>query len=79
MKPYEMDTEFFITYGWDTSRWQRDNVNSFITAWAQREFDLSSKDAQTVTELIANVTRMNSRRKPESVNSTTYSLTNYRE
>ena len=79
MKPYEMDTEFFLTYGWDSTRYTRTNVGGFITQWAAREFDLSNTQALQVTDLIANVTRINSRRKPELVNSTTYSLWNYRE
>lgn len=79
LKPYEMDTEFFIAYGWNASIWNPDNVESFVTSWAQREFDLSASDAQVVTSIIANVTRFNARRKPELLNGTTYSLTNYRE
>lgn len=79
LKPYELATEFFITYGWNSSIWTPDNLDSFVSSWAQREFDLSTEDAGTVTEIIANVTRFNARRKPELLNSTTYSLTTYRE
>lgn len=79
LKPYEMDTEFFITFGYDSTPWNRDNVASFVTQWAQREFDVSSSEADTIADIIANVTRFNARRKPELLNSTVYSLTNYRE
>lgn len=79
LKPYEMDIEFFITYGWNASVWNKDNVASFVNSWAEREFDLSARDAATVAEVIANVTRFNARRKPELLNSTVYSLVNYRE
>jgi len=79
LKPYEMETEFFITYGWDTSIWNPDNVNSFVNSWAQREFSLSSENAAVVADIIANVSRFNSNRKPELLNSTTYSLYSYRE
>ncbi|KZT00286.1 glycoside hydrolase family 115 protein [Laetiporus sulphureus 93-53] len=79
LKPYEMETEFFITYGWDTSLWDMNNLGSFVELWAQREFALSSEDAATVAGVIANVTRFNSNRKPEMLNGTTYSLWNYRE
>ncbi|KAI0651150.1 hypothetical protein C8Q79DRAFT_1004466 [Trametes meyenii] len=79
MKPYEMHTEFFLSLGWDASRWTPATLNNFVVAWAQREFDLSFSDATEVASLIHNVTRHNMRRKPELLNSTTYSLVNYRE
>ncbi|KAI8990382.1 hypothetical protein BD414DRAFT_483452 [Trametes punicea] len=79
MKPYEMHTEFFLTLGYDASRWNPQNINDFVVAWAQREFHVSQQDAQEVAGLIHNVTRHNARRKPELLNSTTYSLVNYRE
>jgi hypothetical protein len=79
LKPYERETEFFITYGWNATRWNPDNLDTFVSSWAKREFDLSDADATTVTSVVANLTRFNARRKPELLNSTTYSLINYRE
>lgn len=79
LKPYEMHSEFFLTYGYDASKWNPTNLNTFVTSWAQREFDLSASDAAEVASIVHNVTRHNARRKPELWNSTTYSLTNYRE
>ncbi|KAM5532519.1 hypothetical protein V8D89_013806 [Ganoderma adspersum] len=79
LKPYEMHTEFFLTYGYDSSKWSPANLNTYVTSWAQREFDLSPANAAVVASIVHNVTRHNARRKPELVNSTTYSLVNYRE
>lgn len=79
LKPYERETEFFITYGWNSSIWNPDNINTFVTSWAQREFDISVEESVVVSEIVANLTRFNSNRKPELLNSTTYSLINYRE
>ncbi|CCM00698.1 uncharacterized protein FIBRA_02738 [Fibroporia radiculosa] len=79
LKPYELNTEFFLTYAWDTSLWDMNNLDTFVTLWAEREFSLSSEDAATVAGIIANVTRFNSNRKPELLNGTVYSLWNYRE
>jgi len=79
LKPYERETEFFITYAWNATRWNPDNLDTFVSSWAQREFDLSSADATTVSSVVANLTRFNARRKPELLNSTTYSLIHYRE
>jgi hypothetical protein len=79
LKPYEREIEFFITLGWDATRWNARNTDSFLTSWAQREFALNQRDALVVGEIVGNLTRYNARRKPESLNGTTYSLYNYRE
>ncbi|KAJ7607358.1 hypothetical protein FB45DRAFT_948146 [Roridomyces roridus] len=79
MKPYEREIEFFLTYAWNSSLWNPDNLDTFVSSWAQREFDLSKGDAGTVTEIVTNLTRFNARRKPELLNSSTFSLINYRE
>nr|BCT97380.1 xylan a-1,2-glucuronidase [Irpex lacteus] len=79
LKPYELGIEFFTTLAWDASVWNPSNLDTFVTSWAQREFGVSSEDAVTVAGIIGNVTRWNARRKPELLNQTTYSLTNYRE
>jgi hypothetical protein len=79
MKPYERETEFFLTYGWNASRWSPNNLDTFVSGWAQREFDLSVSQANAVADIVGNMTRFNARRKPELWNSTTFSLINYRE
>lgn len=79
LKPYERETEFFLSYGWNSSRWTHDNLDTFVSSWAQREFDLSQQDADLVTNIVGNLTRWNARRKPELLNGTTFSLINYRE
>ncbi|PPR02284.1 hypothetical protein CVT24_011622 [Panaeolus cyanescens] len=79
LKPYERETEFFLSYGWNASRWTHDNLDTFVSSWAQREFDISKQDADLVTNIVGNLTRWNARRKPELLNSTTFSLINYRE
>ena len=79
LKPYELDTEFFIALGWNSTIWNQNNLDTYVDLWAQREFGLSAQDSLEVTGLIANMTRFNARRKPELLNATLYSLTNYRE
>ena len=79
LKPYEMDTEFFLTLGWDSSVWKPSNLNTFVSSWAQREFAVSPSQADEVVSIMANLTRFNARRKPELLNSTVYSLIHYRE
>ena len=79
LKPYELNTEFFITYGWNASLWTYNNLDTFVSAWAQREFDVDIDTADTITDIITNLTKWNNRRKPELMNGTTYSLAYYRE
>ncbi|KZS95513.1 hypothetical protein SISNIDRAFT_438997 [Sistotremastrum niveocremeum HHB9708] len=80
LKPYERDTEFFITYGYNHTIYNTTNLDaSFVIPWAQREFGLSASKSATVAEIVTNFTRINAARKPELWNSTTWSLTNYRE
>ena len=79
LKPYERETEFFISLGWNATRWTPNNLDNYVSAWAQREFDVSTPVADTIVEIVGNLTRFNARRKPELLNTTTYSLINYRE
>ncbi|KAF5366813.1 hypothetical protein D9758_006550 [Tetrapyrgos nigripes] len=79
LKPLERETEFFLNYAYDSSKWNLTNLDSWIEAWAQREFGLDDEDTKTVVRLVANLTQFNARRKPELINGTTFSLVNYRE
>ncbi|KAF9481597.1 hypothetical protein BDN70DRAFT_517933 [Pholiota conissans] len=79
LKPYEREIEFFLTYAWNATKWEPSNLSSFVNQWAAREFDLSADNAATVTSIVGNLTRFNSRRKPELLDATTFSLINYRE
>ncbi|KAF8176262.1 hypothetical protein BJ912DRAFT_1024351 [Pholiota molesta] len=79
LKPYEREIEFFLTYAYNASIWEPSNLSTFVNQWAVREFDLSADKAAMVTTIVGNLTRFNARRKPELLNSTTFSLVNYRE
>jgi hypothetical protein len=79
MKPYEMHTEFFLQLGYDASNFNADNLSAYRTKWATREFGLTGSQAQAVSDVIGLLDKWNMNRKPELVNSTVYSLTNYRE
>lgn len=75
-----MATEFFLSLGYNSTLFTPQTVETaFTQKWATREFGLTSDKAVTVTQILNNVTRWNARRKPELLNSTTYSLVNYRE
>lgn len=79
LKPYEMSIEFFMDYAWNSSVWSLTNLDQFVHQWAIREFDLSASDANEVVTIMNNATRFLARRKPELLNATMFSLTDYRE
>ncbi len=70
-------TEFFMHLAWDTSRWTNENVDDYTRMWAEREF--GPTHAADIAEIITQYTRYNGRRKPELLDPTIYSLTDYRE
>ncbi|KZT61136.1 glycoside hydrolase family 115 protein [Calocera cornea HHB12733] len=78
LKPYEMNTEYFLNYGYDVTRWNQTNLDEFSSLWAEREFAMP-EHTDHIVSIINNVTMYNSRRKPELVNATTYTSINYGE
>ncbi|KAG8724792.1 hypothetical protein FRC09_014214 [Ceratobasidium sp. 395] len=75
--------EFFIALGRDVNRWRdttsgADSVQTYVTQWATREFNLPSKSDE-IAQLVRNMTMFNARRKHELLTGTTYSLVNYHE
>ncbi len=76
-KGYELPTEFFLSLGWNTGRWQGDNVNEYTRLWAEREF--GAQYAAEAADIVSTYTDYNARRKPELLEPGTYSLVHYRE
>ena len=77
LKPMEFPIEFFLSMAHSPQRWGKDHLQEFTRLWAAREFgdDHAVEIANTVDEY----TRYNARRKPEQLEPSTFSLTNYRE
>jgi hypothetical protein len=73
LKPMEFPIEFFLTMARDPNRWGKDGLQDYTTAWATREF--GPEHALEIAELVSLYTKYNSRRKPEQLEPTTYSLT----
>jgi len=76
-KGYELPTEYFLKLAWNTSEQTGSNINAFTTQWAAREF--GNKYAKEIAALVSAYSKFNGRRKPELVDASTYSLTNYKE
>lgn len=76
-KGYEFPLEFFMHLAWDTGRWTNENLDEYTRLWARREF--GAEHADEIADIISNCTKYNGRRKPELLDTNTYSLVNYDE
>jgi len=80
LKPMEFPTEFFLDFAWNPDQWPADPEYSgfeYTRQWAESQF--GSTYVNEIAILLDDYTRYNSRRKPELLEPSTYSLTNYHE
>ncbi len=76
-KGLEFPIEYFMHLGWNTKQWTNSNIDEYTRLWAVREFGPAFGPA--AAKIIAQYGKYNGRRKPELLEPTTYSLTDYRE
>jgi hypothetical protein len=76
-KPMEFPIEFFLSYARTPQRWDKDHLDEFTKLWATRDF--GPEHADEIASAMEDYTRYNGRRKPELIDPTTFSLTNYHE
>jgi len=69
--------EFFLQLGWDAGRWTNRNLPDYTRLWAEREF--GAEYAKDIADIMERYGRYASRRKPELLSPSLYSLTNYDE
>lgn len=72
LKPMEFPIEFFLTMARTPQRWGKDDLDAYTIAWATREF--GPEHAREIAQLVELYTQYNSRRKPEQIEPSTYSL-----
>jgi hypothetical protein len=77
LKPMEFPIEFFLHLAWNPQAWPKDRIAEYTRLWAEREF--GAEFAPRVASLITKYTKYNGRRKPELIDPSTYSLTDYQE
>ena len=77
LKPMEFPIEFFLSFAWSPERWPRNSTAEFTRLWAAREF--GPQYADQIASIMSRYTKYNGRRKPELLDITTYSLTDYQE
>jgi hypothetical protein len=74
---YELPLEYFMSLAWDTEKHNGENITSFTKKWAAEQF--GPEYAGEIADILSSYTRFNSRRKPELLSPSTYSLVNYHE
>jgi len=77
LKPMEFPIEFFLDFARTPSRWGKDNLDEFTRLWVTREF--GAEHADEIADIVSKYTKYNSRRKPEQLESDTFSLVHYGE
>ena len=77
IKPMEFPTEFFLDYAWNPDIWNATNLADYYRQWAKENF--GGQFTQDIATILQLYTKYNSRRKPELLDASTYSLTNYNE
>jgi hypothetical protein len=77
LKPMEFPIEYFLTLARNPERWGKDQTQEFTRLWAEREF--GAEHADEIAELVTRYTQYSGRRKPELLDTDTFSLINYRE
>jgi hypothetical protein len=77
IKPMEFPIQFFLDYAWSPNAWPAERLPEYTRTWAAQQF--GPRYAAEIADILTTYTRYNSRRKPELLSPTTYSLVNYRE
>ena len=77
LKPMEFPIEYFLTLAWNPTAWPQQRTAEYTQAWAEREF--GAKYAKEIANLMAVYGKYSGRRKPELIDSATYSLVDYQE
>jgi len=77
LKPMEFPISFFLDYAWKPENIKAEDLPAYTRNWAQQQF--GKEHAASIANILTKYTQYNARRKPELLNDSTFSLTNYNE
>lgn len=77
LKPHETSIEFFLRMAWNAKAFNKDNLDEYLQAWAERDFGPTY--AKDIADIVARYTKYNGWRKPELIAPDTFSLVSYSE
>lgn len=72
IKPMEFPISFFLDYAWNPEKIRADDLQSYTEKWSTGQF--GNQYAREIADIIAKYSKYNGRRKPELLNTNTYSL-----
>ncbi|WP_379147404.1 glycosyl hydrolase 115 family protein [Paenibacillus sp. sgz500992] len=84
LKPMELPISYFLDLAYDIEAWGSHAINrtgEYTRRWVEQQFghSLEAGSIEGVGQLLSDYTRMNGRRKPEIINTSTFSLVNGHE
>jgi len=77
LKPMEFPIQFFLDFAWDPDAIPAERLPAYTSDWAGRQFGAAY--GTMIGGLITSYLKFAGRRKPELLDTATYSLDNYRE
>ncbi|MGB7602415.1 MAG: glycosyl hydrolase 115 family protein, partial [Candidatus Sulfotelmatobacter sp.] len=77
LKPMEFPISFFLDMAWNPARFHPDNLQQYTQDWAAQQF--GPEHAAEIADLLTTYTKYNGRRKPELLESNTFSLIHFDE
>ncbi|HEV8217936.1 MAG TPA: glycosyl hydrolase 115 family protein, partial [Gemmatimonadaceae bacterium] len=77
LKPMEFPIQFFLDLAWNPDAIPAERLSDYTRQWAGRQFGAAFGDS--IGDLITRSLKLAGRRKPELLDTATYSLFNYRE
>ena len=77
IKPMEFPIEFFLDMAWNPENFNAGNLEQYYVNWTKENF--GNQFTKEIAEILKLYTKYNSRRKPELLDTKTYSITNYQE
>ncbi|MGB6151180.1 MAG: glycosyl hydrolase 115 family protein [Pricia sp.] len=77
LKPMDLPINFFLDFAWNPEKITAGDLPNYYTEWAGKQF--GRKYAKEIGEILSLYTKYNARRKPELLESDTYSRTHFNE
>ena len=77
IKPMEFPIEFFLDMAWNPEKFNAGNLEQYYVNWTKENF--GNQFPKEIAEILKLYTKYNSRRKPELLDTKTYSIINYKE
>src|SRR5262249_662230 len=77
LKPLELPIDFFMPLAWGPDSIARDQIGQWTRRWAEEQF--GPDHAEEIAGILSKYAKYNGWRKPELLEPTTFSLTNYHE